>query len=105
VFEKKKKKDNTVPFFYVSKKKTMARQHAIIFFYGGVPINKAIATCYHPLLLWWCSGLIWWFLDVYTIQGTTKEEFVANAIQVEMQCCDLYTICYTTRAINIVASY
>jgi len=31
-------------------------------------------------------------LGVDKVQGTTKEEFDANAIQVEMQCCHLYTI-------------
>jgi hypothetical protein len=28
-------------------------------------------------------GLIWWFFGVFRVQGTTKEEFVANAIHVE----------------------
>jgi hypothetical protein len=29
-------------------------------------------------------------LSVYKVQGITKEEFVANAIHVEMQCRHLY---------------
>jgi hypothetical protein len=31
-----------------------------------------------------CYGLIWWFLGAYKVQGTTKETFVANAVQIEM---------------------
>jgi hypothetical protein len=38
-----------------------------------------------------CQGLILWFLGVYRVQELTKEEFVTNAIQVEMQCRHLHT--------------
>jgi uncharacterized membrane protein YwzB len=31
-----------------------------------------------------CLGLIWWFLDVYRVEETIKEEFVVNAVKVEM---------------------
>jgi len=31
-----------------------------------------------------CLGLIWCFLGVYRVEETIKEEFVANAVQVEM---------------------
>jgi hypothetical protein len=59
----------------------------ITFFFGGV------------------KGLIWWFLDVYKGQGTIKEEFVANAIQVEMQCCHLYIAHHAVKASNATCSY
>jgi len=44
-------------------------------------------------------------LDVYKRQGTTKEEFVANAIQVEMQRCHLYIARHATGASNATCSY
>jgi len=44
-------------------------------------------------------------LGVYRVHGTTKEEFVTNAIQAEMQHCHLYTARHVTRAINATASY
>jgi hypothetical protein len=44
-------------------------------------------------------------LGVYRVQGTKKEEFVANAIQVEMQHYHLYTTRDATRATNVVTFY
>jgi hypothetical protein len=44
-------------------------------------------------------------LGVYKVQGITKEKFVANVIQVKMQCHHLYTIHYATKAINVTAIY
>jgi hypothetical protein len=44
-------------------------------------------------------------LGVYKVQGTIKEEFVANAVQVEMQCWHLYTIRHATRVANTTTSY
>jgi hypothetical protein len=44
-------------------------------------------------------------LGVYRIKETTKEEFVANAVQVEMQCRHLYTTHHATRATNITIDY
>ncbi len=52
-----------------------------------------------------CQGLIWWFLGVYRVQSTTKEEFVANVVQVEMQHCYLYTTRHAAKAANAVAAY
>jgi hypothetical protein len=42
---------------------------------------------------------------VYKVQGTTKEEFVANVVQAEMQRCHLYTVNHVTRATNAVTFY
>jgi len=44
-------------------------------------------------------------LDVYRVEETIKEEFVANAIQVEMQRCNFYIARHAARAINAVAAY
>jgi hypothetical protein len=44
-------------------------------------------------------------LDVYKVQETTKEKFVANVIQVEMQRCHLYTTRHVTRAANATTTY
>jgi hypothetical protein len=44
-------------------------------------------------------------LGVYRVQETIKEEFVANGIQVEMQCCHLYIVCHATRAVNVIVIY
>jgi hypothetical protein len=44
-------------------------------------------------------------LGVYRVQGTTKETFVANAVQVEMQCCHLYIVSHVTKAINATSFY
>jgi len=44
-------------------------------------------------------------LGVYKVQEITKEEFVANAVQVEMQCCHLYITCHATRTANAIAIY
>jgi hypothetical protein len=92
----------------VSKKKKKKRttwQRAIVFFYGNVLTKKVMITCCHHLLLWWCYGLIWWFLSVYKVQGTIKEEFVANVVHAEMQRCHLYIACHATKATNVATSY
>jgi len=39
-------------------------------------------------------------LGVYRVQEITKEEFVANVVQVEMQHRHLYTPCQATKATN-----
>jgi hypothetical protein len=44
-------------------------------------------------------------LGVYRVHDTTKEKFVANAIQVEMQWHHLYTICHAAKAANATISY
>jgi hypothetical protein len=63
----KKIKNDAMAFFSMSEKKTMARQHVIVFFCGGVPMKKAMATRCHHFLLWWCQSLIWWFLGVFGV--------------------------------------
>jgi hypothetical protein len=40
-------------------------------------------------------------LDVYKVQGTTKEKFVANV----MQHCHLYITHHATKTINATTSY
>jgi hypothetical protein len=45
------------------------------------------------------------FLGVYKVQGITKEEFVANAFQVDMQLHHLYITCHATMATNAEATY
>jgi hypothetical protein len=52
-----------------------------------------------------CLGLIWWFLGVYWVQGITKEKFVANVVQVEVQHCHLFTTCHVTKAKNVIVAY
>ncbi len=52
-----------------------------------------------------CLGLIWWFLDVYRVEETTKEEFVVNVVQVEMQCHHFYIIHHAVRATNVTTAY
>ncbi len=44
-------------------------------------------------------------LGVYRVEETTKEEFVANAVQVEMQRRHFYIACHATRAANATAIY
>jgi len=44
-------------------------------------------------------------LGVYRVQDKTKEQFVANAIQVEMQCRHFYTTRHATNAINATTKY
>jgi hypothetical protein len=44
---------------------------------------------------------VWWFLGVYRVQGTTKEEFVANAIQVEMQRHHLYITHHASKVYQV----
>jgi hypothetical protein len=44
-------------------------------------------------------------MGVYRVQGIIKEEFVANVIQVEMQCHHLYATHYATRAANATVAY
>jgi hypothetical protein len=44
-------------------------------------------------------------LGVYKVQKITKEEFVTNVIQIEMQCHYLYTICHVIRATNVGTIY
>jgi hypothetical protein len=52
-----------------------------------------------------CLRLIWWFLGVYRVHGTTKEEFVANVIQVEMQHYHLYIARHAIRVTNVTIAY
>jgi len=44
-------------------------------------------------------------LGVYKVQDQTKEELVANAVQVEMQCRHFYIACHATKAANATAAY
>ncbi len=44
-------------------------------------------------------------MGVYRVQDITKEEFVANAIQVEMQCHHLYNVHHAARATNATNAY
>ncbi len=44
-------------------------------------------------------------LGVYGVEETTKEEFVANAIQVEMQHRHFYTARHAARATNAAVAY
>jgi hypothetical protein len=44
-------------------------------------------------------------LGVYRVQGQTQKEFVATAVQVEMQCRHLYTAHHAVKAANAVAAY
>ncbi len=52
-----------------------------------------------------CYSLIWWFLGVYKIQDQTKAQFVANAIQVEMQRRHFYTTHHAAKVANATAAY
>ncbi len=44
-------------------------------------------------------------MGVYRVQGQTQEEFVATAVQVEMQRRHLYTARHATKAANAAAAY
>jgi hypothetical protein len=44
-------------------------------------------------------------MGVYRVQGTIKEEFVTNVIQVEMQNYHLYIIHHATKATNSTPFY
>jgi hypothetical protein len=44
-------------------------------------------------------------LDVYRVEETTKEKFVANAVQVEMQCRHFYTLRHASKAANAIVAY
>jgi hypothetical protein len=44
-------------------------------------------------------------LGVFRVQGQTHEEFVATAVQVEMQCRHLYTARHAAKAANATATY
>jgi hypothetical protein len=44
-------------------------------------------------------------LGGYKVQEITKEGFVANGVQVEMQSHHLYIACHATRIINAIATY
>ncbi len=44
-------------------------------------------------------------LGVYKVEEITKEKFVANAVQVEMQRCHLYIIRHVARAVNVTTAY
>ncbi len=52
-----------------------------------------------------CWGLIWWYLGVHRVEETTKEEFVANVVQVEMQRHHFYTLRHVVKAINATVVY
>jgi hypothetical protein len=39
-------------------------------------------------------------LGVYKVEETTKEKFVANAVQVEMQHCHFYILRHVVKATN-----
>jgi len=44
-------------------------------------------------------------LDVYRVQDQTKAQFVANAVQVEMQRRHFYTTHHAAKAANAAAAY
>jgi hypothetical protein len=44
-------------------------------------------------------------LGVYKVHGTTKEKFVANVIQVQMQCRHLYIIRHVATITNVTILY
>jgi len=44
-------------------------------------------------------------LSVYKVEDTTKEEFVANAVQVDMQHRHFYTTCHVTKVASATAVY
>jgi hypothetical protein len=44
-------------------------------------------------------------VGVYRVQNITKEEFVTNVVQVEMQCRHLYIVCHPTRATIATVTY
>jgi hypothetical protein len=44
-------------------------------------------------------------LGVYRVEETIKEEFVANAVQVEMQRHHFYTLHHAINAINAAVAY
>jgi hypothetical protein len=44
-------------------------------------------------------------LGVYKVQDQTQEEFVANAVQVEMQCHHFYFVHHATKTANAIAAY
>ncbi len=52
-----------------------------------------------------CYGLIWWFLGVYKVHDQTKAQFVANAVQVEMQRRHFYTTHHAAKVTNAAAAY
>jgi len=44
-------------------------------------------------------------LGVYRVQDQTKAQFVANAVQVEMQRCHFYTVRHAAKATNATVAY
>jgi hypothetical protein len=44
-------------------------------------------------------------LGVYRVKETTKEEFVTNAVQVEMQCRHFYIARHVAKATNAIVVY
>jgi hypothetical protein len=44
-------------------------------------------------------------LGVYRVHGTSKEKFVANVIQVEMQRYHLYIIRHAAKVVNVTTAY
>ncbi len=44
-------------------------------------------------------------MGVYKVEETTKEEFVANAVQVEMQRHHFYTTCHVTKVASVTTVY
>ncbi len=44
-------------------------------------------------------------MGVYKVEETTKEEFVVNEVQVEMQRRNFYTFCHAAKVANATAAY
>jgi hypothetical protein len=44
-------------------------------------------------------------LGVYKVQGTIKEKFVTNVVQVEMQCRHFYIVHHATKVASAAAVY
>jgi hypothetical protein len=49
--------------------------------------------------------LIWWYLAVYRVEEITKEKFVTNVVQVEMQRRHFYIFRHGIKVINATATY
>ncbi len=44
-------------------------------------------------------------MGVYKVQGITKEKFVGNVVEIEMQCHHLYNAYHVAKATNATAIY
>ncbi len=42
---------------------------------------------------------------MYRVEETTKEKFVTNVVQVEMQRCHFYIVCHAAKVANVATTY